>query len=42
MLTQILEDRADYLEAERRMKDVRSGKVELVPVDKVYEHLGLQ
>jgi len=42
MLAQILEDRADYLEAERRMKDIRSGKVKLIPAEEVYRSLGLQ
>jgi len=41
MLAQILEDRADYLEAERRMKDVRSGKVKLIPAEEVCRNLGL-
>lgn len=39
MLAQILEDRADYLEAERRMKDIRSGKVKLISAEDVYKSL---
>lgn len=41
IIAQVLEDREDYLEAEKRMRDVRSGKVKLVDAEDVYKRLGI-
>ena len=41
VIGQILEDRADFLQAEKRMADIRSGKEKLVPAEDVYKRLGL-
>lgn len=42
MLAQILEDRADYMQAEAVMKRVRAGTEKMIPAEEVYKSLGMR
>ena len=39
IIAEVLEDRADFLLAEQSMKDIKSGKTKLIPMEKVAKKL---
>lgn len=41
-LAGLLQDQADIKEAEKRWKDIESGKVKTIPAAQVYRELGLK
>ena len=41
IIAEVLEDREDFVAAEKQMKDIKSGKTKLIPQKIVKKQLGL-
>ena len=41
IIAEVLEDRADFMAAQKQMKDIQSGKTKLIPQQTVKKQLGL-